>query len=493
MESQNNFLAQRLQELEEENRRLRNENNRFKVERGEKETEQESRTSLSIRQTAIPSYLRPTAASLNRATSNASLPKSEVVTFAPRDFHGKLLLPDSYGTFSFANPTLSSAQKTKEQIAYNARRVLDASVDEEYRSVWDVSTYTENDAAIEPEHTEHEVGHQRYHAYDAECNCELCAKQRPGQPILAEITAIAERTRLHDKALYQDKALCKVHLPFKTGHRFLRRAYRLAQEAYWHALRRYQPDLQQKEYLEGPCEVKFETGLPLPELSEIGVVVPHPWYEWQVTPIVSTAFSGMCSMRNRIAHPSSDALELIDKLIHNAQDMAVKVQDETRAAQLRSMRDEVAALGLKELQAIEKHLSSDDRRPWALHHQRELPHILNVQHLSYAHEEYGEHFIRVAKVWALRYSSPGKERAEYRTNSARKVGYFRETSHGRRASVAAIESKPVVTKLPTLDLPALAKRMKVAEEDVAAMVPDVDMLDVCGPKHVLLQWLALPQ
>ena len=247
------------------------------------------------------------------------------------------------------------------------------------------------------------------------------------------------RSRLHDEAFYQLPASNCI-IPFRVQSQVLRSALRFAQETLWSALRSHWPSLQRSLYLEGPEEVKFGReelyrGFGNEDFpSEANEMCGQPRAN-VILRVLDVVF-----LRNAVCHPGHRTTREVDRLLEQAQALAVVLQDGTRAFKIRKLRDELqneATKAYEEIEAFTGLASLPFAKEWAMHHQRFFASVRCELQWSECSGKYPEIAIQATREWKLKHVSPGSLDPRYLANVERAKTYLRETGFGRRASVSA--------------------------------------------------------
>ena len=292
---------------------------------------------------------------------------------------------------------------------------------------------------------ESEAGHTNDSGYDSQYGDTPCACP-PCTAILSADDSLEKRTRFRNDDFYRTVPASKVRLPLKTQLYYLREAYGLAQGALWHALRDHWPQAQRSYYLEGPDQVRFGHT----ELERCFGNSRYPSQHNRMCKLppdtVIAQIYQVIDLRNAVCHPSAHTTREIDSLIERAQDLAVRLLDETRAVRVRWLRDDFRRAAMREFDtivALEPLSWLPGARPWALHHQIYFRDILSDLHhrersVGAKAAKHDLTAVRAARSWDLRCSSPGAEDPKYVAVMKRKAEYVREAGKGRRASFCAV-------------------------------------------------------
>ena len=382
------------------------------------------------------SYLRPTTASANRAALNqresrAPLDLQESMNGASGSLvHDKVFIKESLGTANFLMSTESSRRREVE-ICNRIRPRLPN------RTSW-----SQNDdlrAAAKSSDADSEACVASWQSTaEMKYTCIRC-DELDRCDLLTGYECLKARSRLHDEAFYQLPA-STCFIPFRVQSQVLRSALRLAQETLWSALRSHWPSLQRSLYLEGPEEVKFGRG----ELyrgfgnedfpSEANEMCGQPRAN-VVLRVLDVVF-----LRNAVCHPGHRTTREVDRLLEQAQALAVVLQDGTRAFKIRKLRDELqneATKAYEEIEAFTGLATLPFAKEWAMHHQRFFASVRCELQWSEYSGKYPEIAIQAAREWKLKHVSPGSLDPRYLANVERAKMYLRETGFGRRASVLA--------------------------------------------------------
>lgn len=320
------------------------------------------------------------------------------------------------------------------------------------------------------------------HEFDPECTCENCEKERVYKKASSKAKELGERTRLHDDGFYNDKTMVELHLPFEVQHRLLCKAYRLAQASFFHAILRFDTKRNGYWYGRGPSGIRFESGHH-----------PNGWEAGLPDSLVQRKIANMICFRNNISHPTDHEVKWLDTFMFWAQDLAVVMQDERRASRLRSLRDEVHSMALKEIERFGLYASDLSNRDWPFHHQRLCEQIVisikndvdDPDRYQPCKEIYGEVLLDIARAWKLRYLYHGRKREDFKLNKARKLSYLRDAGRGRRASVSIIQKQPAAPDAPEQDDHyALAKDLFGSGEEDLIKLKLIEALDLSVPVPV---------
>lgn len=315
----------------------------------------------------------------------------------------------------FDQPTQASLNRMKANLKREVEQPeLDTQVDDwkEEISPWDRNENTRavNDAAVED-----------YDKGKDDCACKYCTAIIAEERGDGESTSLHERTRLRDDSFYScsSSPAKDIHLPFREQYRQLRCAYGLAQAALWHALRKHWPEAQRRCYLEGPSTVRFGRS----ELENCFGTGRYPSQQAGMCGLppdqVYSMIVGVVPLRNAICHPcAGHGLKDLDFLMKEAQYLCVTLLDESRAMQIRALRDGLQRRARQEFDEIERFALLDQlpkARNWALHHQIFFDRVKSwVQDNERAAvEKYGALVVRAIQCWVAKCSQPGEIDPEY--------------------------------------------------------------------------------
>lgn len=354
-------LKKKIETLEADAARLRVENERQKKEitrlclralgKHSHETAVSSETlTVETPSSNLPSYLRPTVASTNRAWKPTVVENNKTVDDrSPMYVDGKL--------FVINKPRPSYMRST-------CAKDLSG-------SLWDDwSKYGQEEQTLWVTHSRpvSPIAERIRMRYDCESGNKLEADFED-----ESAHSLAARTRLNDaEHNFQDSAAACVSIPYRTQHRLLHSAFILAQDLIWHHLRKHCPSRQIEYCFEGPREVAFCRG----ELSGLIFGVNWNLKNHAMMDTLTGAMIGVTDLRNTLAHQNRVSLSWVDVLITRAQKLAVVCGDEKRAMKARRLRDELRTLAEKVVVEIsERYYGTwgpfpSEGRQWALHHQR---------------------------------------------------------------------------------------------------------------------------
>lgn len=454
MDAQRAQPARQIRELKRQIRILQKENERLRALVGEQESTNTSISSASPPSTEsstdIPSYLRPTTASLNRTSPDQSTPKCSTLKSMRRDCNGKIVVSDS----DMPGFVQTSRVYVHKRLSGDTQSEYDQSIEIDPVKGWTPPTP---------------------HRYDAACTCEECANQRAYWKAWKAAEELGQRTRLHDDEFCTNKMVSELLLHPEKQHRLLCRAYRLAQAAFMHAIRRFQPKERAFYAQRGPSFMRFESRIH-PQGSDAGV--PDL--------LILRKIGNMITLRNNVSHPDSHELEWVDRFIFYAQDLTVALQDEARALRLRRLRDELQSEALKEVKQLELLMTGLSKREWAYHQQylcQTIARGIGRSHGLYAtcEEKYGTFLVDAARAWRLQHIHGGRKREDYRLNLSRKASYLRDAGHGRRASVSIIQKQTAVLAASEQDdsiAYTLAKELFGSEEEQPVKLMGIEALDL---------------
>lgn len=348
---------------------------------------------------SMPSYLRPTASSMNRAVKSITPEDSETVDDrAPMYVDGKLVRIKGKPRPHYTAPTQASLDKSGE-----ANWGDWDSPSEEEKTLW--KTYSNEQPTIE----------QTWVHY----NCTRCNQLETAWKD-ESAHSLAARTRLDDAGVnFQQSAAACVSIPYRTQYRLLNSACRITQDVLWHHLREHWPSKQNNHCFEGPREVKLSRS----ELHNL--IVGTDWCpnEHATSYLVRNAILDISDLRDTLAHPGQECLATVDALITRAQKLAVILLDEKRAMKLRKLRDELRITAEKAVAQTEETYYGNlgpytpKGRQWALHHQRTFSGLI-AAHKSkelWRHDPAPEIVKLAAWDWEVtNYGhAPGELNAEY--------------------------------------------------------------------------------
>lgn len=226
---------------------------------------------------------------------------------------------------------------------------------------------------------------------------------------IVDLTTLRGCLSLGENVNYSDpRALC--YVPSKVQFQTLQRGLELAQEALWNALHDNWPEFQLKHWPEGPHEVRFG----MTELEAVfpfrNVGVPSE-ANINMGSILSAA-KMVSELRNSVCHPVRIPNCTADEWLRRAQELAVDLEDEKRAFQIRGLRDRLIDETKKAYEEI-RHGRFD--ACWPYHHQRFFDHVLSFYPrrptTPDGRREWrsleADNMRRAAHVWKLDYVKPG--------------------------------------------------------------------------------------
>ncbi|KAK7914158.1 hypothetical protein PG985_011861 [Apiospora marii] len=158
-------------------------------------------------------------------------------------------------------------------------------------------------------------------------------------------------TRLHD-AIWKSQASCYVKIPSNVGWHLLSEALELAQETFYEFCKRYVPRLRRRQFPGGKHEIRFEydtiesyVGYRTTE----GISLEGYYY-------ISVALRDMRNLRNACSHFEGQLLDPLHYARHLArvQTLAIALNDEPRATKARALRDELGNAAAEALDEIER-------------------------------------------------------------------------------------------------------------------------------------------
>lgn len=311
-----------------------------------------SKTTTIVDPSSTPSYLRPTASSMNRAVKSITPEDHETVDDrSPMYVDGKLVRIKGKPRPHYTAPTQASLDKSGE-----ANWGDWDSPSEEEKTLW--KTYSNEQPTIEQTWVHYDCTH---------CNqLETAWKDESAH-------SLAARSRLDDAGVsFQQSAAAWVNIPYRTQYRLLNSACRITQDVLWHHLREHWPSQQNFLCFEGPREVRLSRS----ELHNLIIGMDWCPNEHATSPTVRDAILDISELRNTLAHQNHNCLATVDALITRAQKLAVILLDDKRAMKLRRLRDELRINAVKAVAEIEETFYGNlgpyapKGRQWALHHQR---------------------------------------------------------------------------------------------------------------------------
>ncbi|KAK8122708.1 hypothetical protein PG984_011378 [Apiospora sp. TS-2023a] len=198
-----------------------------------------------------------------------------------------------------------------------------------------------------------------------------------------------DRTRLHEKE-FDNEASTYIEIESATGLRLLTEALTIAKEAWYDFCHQYQRDIWRVYFPSGPHEVLLET----PMIEEYIGRWNHDHTPPGVTFLSATpALRCVKHLRNAVCHfrPVDWNIKDYDRLLQYSQSVAVALNDEPRAIEVRELRDElreVAAETLLDIQNLGLASVSPIRREWKPHHEWFLGGIVNRSNEGHGAKEY---------------------------------------------------------------------------------------------------------
>lgn len=307
----------------------------------------------------LPSYLRPTVASTNRAAKPTVVGEGSkaIDDRLPMYIDGKLVVIN--------NPRPHYELSTLAKGSSDGFSGDTSTFGQEKQMFW----------VTHPRPSSPKVSTFRMHHYCESCNeLDISWKDESAH-------SLAARTRLNDaEHNFQDSAAACVNIPYRTQHRLLHSAFILAQDLLWHHLRKHCPSRQIEYCFEGPREVAFCRS----EL--LGLIAGVDWnlQNHAMTSTLVGAMVGVTDLRNTLAHQNRVSLAMVDVLITRTQKLAVVCGDEKRAMKARRLRDELRMHAEKAVaDIIEKYHGTwgpfqPEGRQWALHQQRTFHDLIDA-------------------------------------------------------------------------------------------------------------------
>ena len=307
----------------------------------------------------LPSYLRPTVASTNRAVKPAVVVEDSktVDDRSPMYVDGKLVVIN------------------KPRPHYELSTLAKGSND----GFWDdTSTWGQEEKT-------HWVTHPRPKTLTTEkiqmlYDCESCNKLEAAWED-DSAHSLAVRSRLDDaEHKFQLSAAACVNIPYSTQHRLLHSAFTLAQDIMWHHLRKHCPNRQIEHCFEGPREVRFCRSELLHLIDDVNWSTKTHF----MTTLLTNTMESVTTLRNTLAHQNRVSTTLVDVLITRVQKLAVVCMDEKRAMKVRRLRDELRMHAEKAVADINEEFHGtwgpfpSQGREWARHHQRTFHDLINA-------------------------------------------------------------------------------------------------------------------
>ncbi|KAK5165574.1 uncharacterized protein LTR77_009103 [Saxophila tyrrhenica] len=223
------------------------------------------------------------------------------------------------------------------------------------------------------------------------------------------VGALKLRSRLNDEAFFKTAA-SHVPVPFDVQDRIRKQGLGVAQKALWHHTRDHWPHIQQSRWPEGPGQISFGwTDLEESLLNSS----THPNTGQQCNGFCRLVYDravAVSRLRNATYHFKFQETEVLEQCLKKAQELAVSLFDETRAFQIRQLRDKLQVEAMKGHSIIDERFQAGllgDHPPWPYH----LEYLFANINFNAEGEVYYGNFSTVTKevalAWRARTAWPG--------------------------------------------------------------------------------------
>ncbi|KAK7961919.1 uncharacterized protein PG986_002744 [Apiospora aurea] len=190
--------------------------------------------------------------------------------------------------------------------------------------------------------------------------------EAPGEE---QTSHLATQTRLYNTA-FDNQASTHIEIESTEGLRLQTKALGIVKEAWYSFCHCYQWFIWRGFFLSGPPTILLETPI-------VQICIDH-WHNDNVPGVTylgaSSALRFVTPLRNAVCHYKPEQWDAVgfDRLLQNSQALAVALNDEPRALQVRQLRDELRGLAAETLQEIEAlgfASITPSRREWKPHHE----------------------------------------------------------------------------------------------------------------------------
>ncbi|KAI0010841.1 hypothetical protein F4779DRAFT_576340 [Xylariaceae sp. FL0662B] len=206
---------------------------------------------------------------------------------------------------------------------------------------------------------------------------------------------------------------CDTMIHSSSGFQFLKKAYETVQSVVFETAKASWPGIWQSHYEDGPHLVRLGRD----ELSHcIGEYAGYPNLEINgySTACIRHTLLNVVPLRNSVCHPQQDHLQTatyVDRLLRDAQNVAVKLGDAVNSMAIRTLRDNLRAESVKTHQDIMDYyllavLPGATRMGvnWQRHHHEMLNRVLE-RYKRGQEDGYSEEILVVAKAWAAEFDA----------------------------------------------------------------------------------------
>ncbi|KAK4494487.1 hypothetical protein PRZ48_014785 [Zasmidium cellare] len=328
--------------------------------------------------TSIPSYARPTKASLSKSIARVVGPPVSEPQVEEEEDHVKV-----YGDLVYVDGKLEDPQKEQQFPGY-MRMTLTASNKLSWTQHTDFlrrnKVVADDSVSIpSPAWASATWGDSVFTPATSQV-IHIDASQ-------VAIQSLAQKSGLHDKSFFPSTA-GRIHIRFSTQLKLLKRAHRITQNALWHALR--------DRWLVGQ--------------KSIGLSIGH-----HLSDEVQNAVYNVVDLRNAIVHLEIHSSCDLDRLMRLAQSLVCRLGDEDRAMEIRGLRDKLRQKSTACYEAIIayaglSHLPEAQSEP--VHHQSlyaEIKWELMRKKESDVVTWYGSEVVEAAKEWIAKEMRIGED------------------------------------------------------------------------------------
>lgn len=222
------------------------------------------------------------------------------------------------------------------------------------------------------------------------------------------------RSRLKDEMFFDTDPASHCTIRFPDHIESLSKALNICRQVVYFAVQRHWPRQCHRNWPEGWYQVRFGRE----ELESQGFGSMQ--YPGELSAMCEQSRGSIiCRMhdvvdlRNRLCHPTYFDLKSTDSLLRRAQNLAIALQDEPRAFEIRALRDvlqQKARDSLAEIEAYELLAELPGAAPWAIHHQN-LFYGLRPRQGS--EPEGPAVILRAAAAWNSRCIRPGEDNEQF--------------------------------------------------------------------------------